>query len=412
VPTRDARTGSPRAADGGVSGSDLRRKLASQMRAVGGTSGALVVDLDARSGGGQVFSWASRTPRILASNMKLFTTAALLERYGAAKTFSTRVWALGDRSGPGGGVVRGGLGLLGGGDPTLAGGGFARQNSLPVTRLRPLADAVKAAGIRVVHGGVIADESIFDSRRSVPQSGITGGPYLGTLSGLDYDSGYVHGHLASSPARVAAHALVAKLRAEGVTVTGKARVGRVPASARHRDPLAMVASPKVGELIADTNHPSNNFFAEMLLKRLAAAGDHRGTTARGVRIVERFARRAGSAVRAQNGSGLSRDDKASPRNVVGLLRSMASRGDAHVFRASLPAACKQGTLTGRMCGTAAEGRCRAKTGTLADVSALSGYCDARRHHLLAFALLMNGVNPTTARSRQDRIAALIARYSP
>jgi len=411
-PTPAARPGSARAATGAISAKGLRRQLASQMRATGGGSGALVVDLDARAGGGQIFSWASRTPRILASNMKLFTTSALLERYGAAKTFSTRLWPLGERSGQGGHVLRGGLGLVGGGDPALADGDFARANALPLTRLRPLASAVKAAGIHVVHGGVVADDSIFDSRRTIPQGGIGGGPYLGSLSGLDYDSGYVHGHLASRPARVAGHALVAKLRAEGITVRGKVRVGRVRASTRHKPPLGAAASPDVGELIADTNRPSNNFFAEMLLKRLAAAGGHRGTTARGVRIVERFARRAGSSVRAQNGSGLSRLDRSSPRDVVGLLRSMAGRRDGPVFRSSLAAACKQGTLTGRMCGTAAEGHCRAKTGTLSGVSALSGYCEARHHHLLAFSLLMNNVSITAAHEHQDRIASLIARYSP
>jgi serine-type D-Ala-D-Ala carboxypeptidase/endopeptidase (penicillin-binding protein 4) len=412
APTPTAKPGSVPAASGGITAHELRHRLASQMRGTGGASGALVVDLDARNGGGQLFSWASRTPRILASNMKLFTTSALLERYGAQKTFSTRLWALGSRGGAGRRVLRGGLGLVGGGDPTLADAAFARANALPLTRLRPLASAVKAAGIQVIRGGLVADESIFDSRRRVPQGGITGGPYLGSLSGLDYDSGYVHGHLARSPAKVAGRALVAKLRREGVRVKGRVRVGRVPESTRRKPPLGSVSSPEVGELIADTNHPSNNFFAEMLLKRLAAAGGHRGTTARGARIVERFARRAGATVRAQNGSGLSRRDKASPRSVASLLRSMEGRGDFGVFHSSLPAACTQGTLAGRMCGTAAEGSCRAKTGTLADVSALSGYCKARHHHLLAFSLLMNGVNPTTARSHQDQIAALIARYSP
>src|ERR671931_1527143 len=105
TPAPAARPGSRPAATAGLSAESLRRRLASQMRATGGASGALVVDLDARAGGGQIFSWASRTPRILASNMKLFTTSALLERYGAAKTFSTRLWVLGRRSGQSGRVL-------------------------------------------------------------------------------------------------------------------------------------------------------------------------------------------------------------------------------------------------------------------------------------------------------------------
>src|SRR5436190_12802042 len=84
--TRAVAAAGPRlTANGGVSAAQLRAGLAAQMRATGGASGAFVVDLDAASGG-QLFSWASKTRRILASNMKLFTTAALLERYGSEKT--------------------------------------------------------------------------------------------------------------------------------------------------------------------------------------------------------------------------------------------------------------------------------------------------------------------------------------
>jgi serine-type D-Ala-D-Ala carboxypeptidase/endopeptidase (penicillin-binding protein 4) len=412
APTPAARPDSARAATGGLSGGELRRKLASQMRAAGGTSGALVVDLDARSGGGQIFSWASRTSRILASNMKLFTTAALLERYGAAKTFNTRVWAVGSRTGAGGRVLDGHLVLVGTGDPALADGSFARRYSLPVTRLGPLAAAVRAAGIEVVRHGILADARVFDGHRTVPQSGITGGPFLGTLSGLDYDSGYVHGHLADRPPLVAAHAFERKLEAARVKVKGPTNVGTLPAVARHRPPLGAVSSPPVSALIAATNTPSNDFFAEMLLKRLAAAGDHRGTTARGIRLVARSARRVGSSVRAQNGSGLSRLDRARPRDVVNLLAAMDARRDAAIYRRSLAVPCESGTLAHRMCNTAADGHCHAKTGTLTDVSALSGYCEARHHHLIAFSVLMNGVNVYAARKHQDRIAPLIARYSP
>jgi D-alanyl-D-alanine carboxypeptidase/D-alanyl-D-alanine-endopeptidase (penicillin-binding protein 4) len=62
-----------------------------------------------------------------------------------------------------------------------------------------------------------------------------------------------------------------------------------------------------------------------------------------------------------------------------------------------------------MNGTAAEGRCRAKTGTLIGVSALSGYCEAG-HGRVAFSILMNSVDVNAARRAQDRMAALIARY--
>ena len=64
-----------------------------------------------------------------------------------------------------------------------------------------------------------------------------------------------------------------------------------------------------------------------------------------------------------------------------------------------------------MRGTAAEGNCEAKTGTLDGVSALSGYCDAGGH-TIAFSVLNNAVDVNAARLAQDRIAAAIARYRP
>jgi len=70
---------------------------------------------------------------------------------------------------------------------------------------------------------------------------------------------------------------------------------------------------------------------------------------------------------------------------------------------------REGTVAGRMRGTAAEGNCRTKTGTLSGVSALSGYCDAGSE-TLAFSILMNGVDVVRARNAQDGMASLIARF--
>ena len=62
-------------------------------------------------------------------------------------------------------------------------------------------------------------------------------------------------------------------------------------------------------------------------------------------------------------------------------------------------------------GTAAEGNCQTKTGTLSDVSALSGYCEAG-NHTIVFSTLMNSASIGAARIAQDRVAAAIARYDP
>jgi D-alanyl-D-alanine carboxypeptidase/D-alanyl-D-alanine-endopeptidase (penicillin-binding protein 4) len=177
----------------------------------------------------------------------------------------------------------------------------------------------------------------------------------------------------------------------------------------NQDPLAAVESPPMGTLITATNRPSNNFFAEMLLKRLAASKKRKGTTRRGVRKVEKFANTVGSDIQMEDGSGLSRDNRASPKQVGHLLAAMNRSSDHLVYRHSLPLAGHQGTVAHRMNGTAADGNCRTKTGTLIDVSALSGYCHAG-HGIVAFSILMNSVNVSVAQKAQDKMAALIAQY--
>jgi len=74
-----------------ISRAHLEHGLAKQMHRVGGGSGAWSYDLDAPNHG-LLFSWASKTPRVLASNSKLFTTAAVLHRYGADAKLDTRVY--------------------------------------------------------------------------------------------------------------------------------------------------------------------------------------------------------------------------------------------------------------------------------------------------------------------------------
>jgi D-alanyl-D-alanine carboxypeptidase/D-alanyl-D-alanine-endopeptidase (penicillin-binding protein 4) len=398
----------PVLAGASLSRSALHHKLTKQMQRVGGASGAFVSDLDARRNR-TLFSWASRTRRALASNTKLFTAAAVLDRFGARRSFKTGAFPR-PANAVEGHTLRGSLVVVGAGDPALGRAGFARRHRIPLTPLGALAGAVRKAGIKRVSGKVLADDTIFDRRRGIPSSGVDASGELGPLSGLSYNSGIVHGHNAKNPELVAARALKQKLRAAGVHVAGGTGRANLPARALRRRALGRVGSPPVSALLAATLKPSSNFFAEMLLKRLAASrGGAHGTTRRGVRKVERFAHRLGTRVAMENGSGLSRSDRASPRHVVRLLAGMERGPGARVYRRSLPVAGKEGTVAGRMNGTAADGRCSTKTGTLIGVSALSGYCSAG-HGRVAFSILMNSVDVSAARNAQDRMAAAIARY--
>ena len=161
-------------------------------------------------------------------------------------------------------------------------------------------------------------------------------------------------------------------------------------------------------LVALTNAPSDNFFAETLLKDLGARFGAGGTTADGAAVVRAtIAGSFGLHPRFNDGSGLSRYDRTTPSDVVSLLRQQA--GDRRSpIRWRSPG--ETGTLRDEMRGTYAQGRCRGKTGTLHDVSNVVGYCHAQDGHTLAYALLMNGIFPDYAHPIQDRMQVALAKY--
>jgi serine-type D-Ala-D-Ala carboxypeptidase/endopeptidase (penicillin-binding protein 4) len=405
--TRAAAPGSPAASTTAIGRQRLRRKLDRLIDRASGASGAWVEDADAGDGR-KLFAEDAGENRILASNTKLFTTSTALERLGSDATLETRVWADGPLASD---VLRGDLYLVGDGDPALASKDFARRNGLPLTSLGQLSRQVKDAGVARVKGDVLADDTVFDRVRGVPDSNWRTSPYIGPLSGLSYNSGLSGGGFADDPALAAAHELRDDLEKRGIGVAGEVRLGEASATLKGSDPLALVRSPEIATLVEETNRVSNNFFAEMLLKRLAATSGKRGTTKRGTEKVESFAHELGTDVHASDGSGLTRSNTASPREVGELLVAMLEHDAAKPFRESLALAGREGTLAERMRGSAAEGNCEAKTGSLSDVSALSGYCEAGGH-TLAFSILMNSADVNQARALQDKMAAAIARYQP
>jgi D-alanyl-D-alanine carboxypeptidase/D-alanyl-D-alanine-endopeptidase (penicillin-binding protein 4) len=165
------------------------------------------------------------------------------------------------------------------------------------------------------------------------------------------------------------------------------------------------------EIVNTTDVYSDNFFAEMLLKLLGARFGGTGTTAAGATVVERFARAHGSGVHAVDGSGLTRSNRSSPMQVVGLLKTMWHTPAGEELIQDMALAGHEGTVADRMHGTAAYGRCRTKTGTLTGVSNLSGYCFNRDGKVMIFSVLMGSVRDLgLAHLEQDLIAAEIASY--
>jgi D-alanyl-D-alanine carboxypeptidase/D-alanyl-D-alanine-endopeptidase (penicillin-binding protein 4) len=383
------------------------KRLARYMRAAGPYSGAYVVEVSGDRPHA-VFRWRQRTHRILASNTKLFTTTAALARLGGEGKLFTDVLTNSEVDAEG--VLRGSLYLRGGGDPTFGSRRFTRRSYGGGATVQDLATLLEEAGIQRVSGRVYGDESAFDSLRGGPDSGYGVSSWVGPLSALSYNRGLFteggRGFQANPPAFAAAR-LDDALEAAGVPVRLRPRAGVTPVDARV---LATVESPPMERLIRLTNKPSDNFFAEILLKDLASLAGGVGTTAAGARIAAAHARGLGARATLVDGSGLARGNRASPRSVVRLLSAIYRSDDYDPFVGSLPIAGQDGTLFDRMRRGPARWRCRGKTGTLSNVSALSGYCEARSGDNYAYSILMNGVYPTGARRLQDRMLQAIAAF--
>jgi D-alanyl-D-alanine carboxypeptidase/D-alanyl-D-alanine-endopeptidase (penicillin-binding protein 4) len=380
------------------------------MGLIGGASGALVVDLQT---GQTLFSDAADVARPPASVEKLYTTSTALIRLGPSATLSTQVRAVGSVDSSG--AWNGTLYLVGGGDPTFGSSSFDRTwYGAGATMQRLVSNLVKATGIKSVHGAIVGDESYFDSRRGTPSTGYHA--YIpdveGELTALAYNRGFadLYGNVGQPrPALYAAEQFAIALRAAGVRVPAKTSIytGQAPSQTTT---LAAVHSPRLSKLLQLTNAPSDNYFAEMLLKGLGAAFGGAGTTAAGAAVVRaQIAQSLRIHPVLVDGSGLSYSDSTSPTDVVALLTHMQSN---QTFLNSLAIGGQTGTLKDYTKGTAAQGNCHGKTGTLSDVANLSGYCRARDGHMLAFAFLANSVSDTyyVHQVEADVMAADLASY--
>jgi D-alanyl-D-alanine carboxypeptidase/D-alanyl-D-alanine-endopeptidase (penicillin-binding protein 4) len=386
-----------------LSAAGLRTKLSNESKLLGGSSGARVVDLDT---GEVLFAKRDDLPLAPASNEKLFTTSVALLRFGAGGTLNTSAQALPGAAIDAGGVLRGDLYLVGGGDPSLDDGD-----------LRTLATQLTAdAGITRITGSVRGDESFFDRLRGSYDSGYGPDSDLGgRLGALTWGHGRFD---AKGPAHVAATRLHFFLRKAGVKVGRKPTVGTFAtddaggAASDRPVELASVSSPPMSALAAITNQPSDNFYAETLVKALGARFGSGGTTTAGIAVLRDTLGTFGIRPRLLDGSGLSRADRTTARQVIRLLERMHDQPDVRdAWSSSLAVVGRSGTLRKRMRGTAAQGACRAKTGTLIGVSALSGYCKAANGHTIAFSLLENRVYALGAKRVEDRMVPAIARYS-
>jgi serine-type D-Ala-D-Ala carboxypeptidase/endopeptidase (penicillin-binding protein 4) len=390
-------------ATGGLAG--LQSDLSHQLKLAGSADGAYVYDLSAKQA---LFSQRASTMRAPASVEKLYTATAALTKMGATARLSTNVYGVGQLL-PGG-VWEGNIYLRGGGDPTFGTSSFisAHYGGIGTSVSTLVSQLVRVDGIHHITGKVEGDESFLDSLRGEPSSNYKPDFFLeGTLSGLAFNRGMSGSERgAHAPAAYAARQLRSALKNDGVSIGGSSGAATTPSGAML---LASAQSPTVAQLLGLMLPPSDNFFAETLVKDMGALYGGAGTTAAGAGVVSStISTLLGFKPRVVDGSGLSRSDQTSPYQVVDMLAGLALTPIGTVLREHLAIAGETGTLETRMRHTRAAGHCEGKTGTLTGASNLVGYCQAANGHLLAFAIFNDGISTTSAHVFQDHMTITIA----
>lgn len=171
-------------------------------------------------------------------------------------------------------------------------------------------------------------------------------------------------------------------------------------------PLSELAQPMMKESI--------NLYGEAVL-RLNAAAPPRTNDAALEGMGERLASWGITRDEWQliDGSGLSRRNVVTPDALVAVLRRMHDPSGASPWMTALPVAGRDGTLDGRMKGTAAENNVRAKSGSMSNIRSLAGYVRTREGEPLAFAIMVDNFEGTGAEAvaAMDAIAVRLAGFS-
>ena len=216
------------------------------------------------------------------------------------------------------------------------------------------------------------------------------------------------------PKAYAASLLVRALRQAGIE--GALAVEYAP----FPEPLPLVGtlpSRTLASILRSVGKWSDNFTAEMVLKILGAEAERPGTSARGAVVVREELDAHGvntEGLVMVNGSGLFDGNRVAPRHItetlVAAYRDPAIRAE---YVAQLAVGGSEGTLQARLEDLPRPRMVRAKTGTLRDVIALSGYVLGDPKHSVAFSFLANGIagRQREARDLADAIVRALAKYA-
>lgn len=188
----------------------------------------------------------------------------------------------------------------------------------------------------------------------------------------------------------------------------------VEKQAAYLNPLARHLSPPLIEDMVVTNKVSQNLHAEMFLHNVGATVLGDGSTVGGVRVVRAFlTTRAGidpDDFVFFDGSGLSGHDLVAPRATARLLQYAATQPWFGDWKRTLPIGGEDGSLAERFPKAPLKDHVFAKTGTLGEARALSGYLDCASGKTVIFSIMVGNHMPRSNVDRDvmDKIVAAIA----
>ena len=190
----------------------------------------------------------------------------------------------------------------------------------------------------------------------------------------------------------------------GGTFSGRVRDGEISANAIK---LASQRSLALSEIVRDINKFSNNVMARQLLLSIGAAnGAAQATPDRGTRAVQQFLAGKGLPMPQlviENGSGLSRIERVSARDLGQMLQAAYRSPVMPEFIASMPLVGVDGTMYRRLNNTAVAGQAHIKTGLLTGARALAGYVLDAKGHRVVTIMLINHANAHNANGVQDAL---------
>jgi len=224
-----------------------------------------------------------------------------------------------------------------------------------------------------------------------------------------------------NPARYAKAHIKSELNALGIKLNGKIKFGKKPETALL---LGSHKSKSIASLLKKTLKTSDNLYAESLYLHTAAVLHGSPVSWRKAQpILKKFIEQEThismkNAV-LKDGSGLSRQDKLTPKQTVALLKFLHDRFPlAYEYISALPVAGRDGTLKKRLKKPSQQGFVRAKTGTMSGIVSLSGYMYTTNAHTLAFAIYINKGPKTKAKttwryaSLTDSLCAFFLKQTP